>query len=54
MLQHMGVEVVNQRPYEVQTEDGHQCWIYDFGLRIEPRVLADSGDDAEEDLRVRF
>lgn len=54
MLQHMGVEVVNQRPYEVQTEGGHQCWIYDFGLRIEPRVLAEYGDDAEEDLRVRF
>ncbi|OQO89450.1 NAD-glutamate dehydrogenase [Saccharomonospora piscinae] len=54
MLQRMGVVVVDQRPYEVQTEDGHQCWIYDFGLRIDPKVLAELGEAAEEDLRVRF
>ncbi|WP_028661470.1 NAD-glutamate dehydrogenase [Saccharomonospora saliphila] len=54
MLQHMGVEVVDQRPYEVSTADGVQCWIYDFGLRIEPRVLAELGEHAEGDLRERF
>lgn len=54
MLQRMGVEVVDQRPYEVRTQDGHRCWIYDFGMRIEPGVLAKLGDEAEDDLRVRF
>ncbi|EID53036.1 NAD-glutamate dehydrogenase [Saccharomonospora xinjiangensis] len=54
MLQRMGVEVVDQRPYEVRTEDGNRCWIYDFGMRIEPGVLAELGDAAEDDLRVRF
>nr|WP_233345941.1 NAD-glutamate dehydrogenase [Saccharomonospora iraqiensis] len=54
MLQHMGVEVIDQRPYEVQTADGTRCWIYDFGLRIEPRLLDELDEWAENDLRERF
>ncbi|GAA0614859.1 NAD-glutamate dehydrogenase [Kutzneria viridogrisea] len=39
VLQRMGVEVVDERPYEIQREDGTQCWIFDFGLRIEAAAL---------------
>src|SRR5690606_4718491 len=52
LLQRMGVEVVDERPYELTGEDGARLWIYDFGLRIDPDVLA--AVDAEDDLQVRF
>jgi glutamate dehydrogenase len=54
MLQRMGVEVVDERPYEVRCDDGTRSWIYDFGLRIEPRVLEHIAAVSEHDLRVRF
>jgi glutamate dehydrogenase len=34
VLQRMGVEVVDERPYEIETR-GTPCWVYDFGLRLE-------------------
>ncbi|MBV8932418.1 MAG: NAD-glutamate dehydrogenase, partial [Kutzneria sp.] len=39
VLQRMGVEVVDERPYEVHREDGTRCWIFDFGLRLDAVVL---------------
>ncbi|WP_113696735.1 NAD-glutamate dehydrogenase [Amycolatopsis albispora] len=54
LLQRMGVEVVDERPYELSREDGSRSWIYDFGLRMDQRVLDEIGDDNVEDLRVRF
>ncbi|WP_083934286.1 NAD-glutamate dehydrogenase [Sciscionella marina] len=53
VLQRMGVEVVDERPYQVFREDGVGCWIYDFGLHVPPGVL----DRLEEDVaavRGRF
>jgi glutamate dehydrogenase len=54
MLQRMGVEVVDERPYELRREDGTRSWIYDFGLRIEQRVLDQIPAAQELDLRARF
>jgi len=34
VLQSLGVEVVDERPYRLPRSDGIDCWIYDFGLRI--------------------
>jgi glutamate dehydrogenase len=34
MLQQMGVDVVDERPYEI-TWDGTQRWIFDFGLTLD-------------------
>ena len=31
-LTQMGVEVVDERPYEIVLPDGEQSWVYDFGL----------------------
>ncbi|GAA2817073.1 NAD-glutamate dehydrogenase [Saccharopolyspora taberi] len=53
VLQSMGVEVVDERPYEVISEDGSQYWIYDFGLRLEPSLL-ESGAERLDTLRERF
>ncbi|HEY2041495.1 MAG TPA: NAD-glutamate dehydrogenase [Jatrophihabitans sp.] len=34
LLEQMGIEVLDERPYEVERTDGTAAWIYDFGLRI--------------------
>jgi glutamate dehydrogenase len=53
VLQRMGVEVVDERPYEVRRDDGTQCWIFDFGLRIDPAILAELSTDLDR-ARIRF
>ncbi|HZC70272.1 MAG TPA: NAD-glutamate dehydrogenase [Jatrophihabitans sp.] len=30
----MGIEVLDERPYEIDVPDGELLWIYDFGLRL--------------------
>jgi len=50
VLQNMGVEVVDERPYELRREDGTRWWIYDFGLRVPPAVVEKS---PEQQLRQR-
>ncbi|MBK0868165.1 NAD-glutamate dehydrogenase [Saccharopolyspora sp. HNM0986] len=54
VLQSMGVEVVDERPYEVVPETGHRYWIYDFGLRVEPGLLESGGAERLDTLRERF
>ncbi len=39
VLQHMGVDVLDERPYEVRRSDGQRCWIYDFGLRLDSATM---------------
>ena len=34
VLQSLGVEVVDERPYLLPRSDGVDCWIYDFGLHL--------------------
>ncbi|MGB3437494.1 MAG: NAD-glutamate dehydrogenase [Actinophytocola sp.] len=51
VLQQMGVEVVDERPYELHREDGTRWWIYDFGLRIDESVVEDK--TVEQQLRQR-
>ncbi|WP_027946397.1 NAD-glutamate dehydrogenase [Amycolatopsis taiwanensis] len=54
VLQRMGVEVVDERPYELRREDGAKFWIYDFGLRIPLEDLSVRSPEDAQDLRVRF
>ena len=46
LLQNMGVEVTDERPYGIERRDAPHAWIYDFGLR-QSRPVHD------EDLRTR-
>ncbi len=48
-LREMGVEVTDERPYEIQRADGPRAWVYDFGLRYEP-----SGELPGDDARGLF
>jgi glutamate dehydrogenase len=50
-LQHMGVDVVDEHPYEFPGAD--PFWIYDFGLRRTPAREGDGEADLIADQRVR-
>ncbi|RBY80962.1 NAD-glutamate dehydrogenase [Geodermatophilus sp. TF02-6] len=43
MLQHMGVEVVDERPYEIDRIGAPLAWIYDFGLAAPAAELPFAG-----------
>jgi len=36
VLQALGVDVLDERPYELPCADGRSRWVYDFGLRYRP------------------
>ena len=44
-LQHMGVDVVDEHPYEFGADE--PFWIYDFGLRQRP-VVVDTGEASQQ------
>ncbi|MET7676782.1 NAD-glutamate dehydrogenase [Streptomyces seoulensis] len=52
VLNRLGVEVVDERPYELRRTDRSAAWIYDFGLRL-PQT-AGGTDHLGEDGRERF
>ncbi|WP_327253004.1 NAD-glutamate dehydrogenase [Streptomyces sp. NBC_01244] len=62
VLQRLGVEVTDERPYELRCTDRTNAWIYDFGLRMPlPSGNGDSagtanylGDDARERFQDAF
>ncbi|MEV6956682.1 NAD-glutamate dehydrogenase [Streptomyces sp. NPDC051183] len=61
VLQRLGVEVTDERPYELRRSDRVSAWIYDFGLRM-PAANANGenaaanylGDDARERFQEAF
>ena len=48
-LREMGVEVTDERPYEIERTGQPRAWVYDFGLRYEP-----SGELPVDDARMLF
>ncbi|GAA1353011.1 NAD-glutamate dehydrogenase [Streptomyces beijiangensis] len=56
VLQRLGVEVTDERPYELRCADRTHAWIYDFGLRM-PKPTGGGGylaDDARERFQEAF
>ncbi|MFC8128966.1 NAD-glutamate dehydrogenase [Streptomyces sp. NPDC057302] len=53
VLQRLGVEVTDERPYELRCTDRTNAWIYDFGLRM-PKSQNGNGDYLGDDGRERF
>ncbi|MFJ2603388.1 NAD-glutamate dehydrogenase [Streptomyces sp. NPDC087425] len=53
VLSRLGVEVVDERPYELRCSDRSIAWIYDFGLRM-PQFSGSVADYLGEDGRERF
>ncbi|NXY96273.1 NAD-glutamate dehydrogenase [Streptomyces sp. BR123] len=56
VLQRLGVEVTDERPYELRRSDRTSAWIYDFGLRMPVAGNGESylGDDARERFQDAF
>ena len=56
VLQRLGVEVVDERPYELRCTDRTHAWIYDFGLRMpqNPDGHGSGADYLGDDARERF
>ncbi|TDP96419.1 NAD-glutamate dehydrogenase [Labedaea rhizosphaerae] len=54
VLQHMGVEVVDERPYELRHEGESRWWVYDFGLRLDPGIFEGRTAEEIDTLRIRF
>ncbi|MGW6457890.1 NAD-glutamate dehydrogenase [Streptomyces sp. NPDC055078] len=52
VLQRLGCEVVDERPYELRGADRDPAWIYDFGLRMP--ATNSNGDYLADDARERF
>ncbi|MDF3302845.1 NAD-glutamate dehydrogenase [Streptomyces tropicalis] len=52
VLSRLGVEVTDERPYELRCADRTTAWVYDFGLRM-PRP-GTGGDYRGDDARERF
>jgi glutamate dehydrogenase len=48
ILQGLGVEVIDERPYELTPAEGARRWIYDFGLRYD--VTAETSPEAASQL----
>ena len=44
-LQSLGVDVLDERPYELSCGDGCSRWVYDFGLRYRPGSAPPDGPD---------
>ncbi|MFI8822200.1 NAD-glutamate dehydrogenase [Streptomyces sp. NPDC053431] len=53
VLNRLGVEVTDERPYELRCSDRTHAWIYDFGLRM-PLPTGNGGDYLADDARERF
>ncbi|MGW1213416.1 NAD-glutamate dehydrogenase [Streptomyces sp. NPDC002499] len=53
VLNRLGVEVMDERPYELRCSDRSIAWIYDFGLRM-PKAQNGNGDYLGDDGRERI
>ncbi|KOG31845.1 NAD-glutamate dehydrogenase [Streptomyces resistomycificus] len=54
VLNRLGVEVMDERPYELRCSDRSVAWIYDFGLRMPRSQGGAAGDHLGDDGRERF
>ncbi|MFF8601732.1 NAD-glutamate dehydrogenase [Streptomyces sp. NPDC015232] len=52
VLARLGVEVTDERPYELRCADRTHAWVYDFGLRMP--TPTGNGDYLGDDARERF
>jgi glutamate dehydrogenase len=49
MLEHMGMQVLDEHPFKVQPQDGGPIWIHDFGLQLADALQPAVGDELEVD-----
>jgi len=54
VLQRLGVEVLDEHPYELTRSDGSTAWVYDFGLRLRSETVDSISDEARERFHDAF
>ncbi|MEZ0094337.1 NAD-glutamate dehydrogenase [Streptacidiphilus sp. EB129] len=54
VLQRLGVEVLDEHPYELRRSDGTVAWVYDFGLRLRPEVASQLNEDGRDRFQEAF
>ena len=54
VLQRLGVEVLDEHPYELRRSDSSVAWVYDFGLRLRPEVAESLSEDGRERFQDAF
>jgi glutamate dehydrogenase len=54
VLQQLGVDVLDEHPARFTRADGMQCWLYDFGLRLDQPTLAALADRTKQDVELAF
>jgi glutamate dehydrogenase len=54
LLQHLGLEVLDERPSEIVRPDGLRCWTYDFGIRMDVATQAAVGDRSQAEVAAQF
>ena len=47
LLENLGLEVIDQRPYEIRPAGRPPMWIYDYGLRWDDHLDLDAGEVRE-------
>ncbi|GAA0920631.1 NAD-glutamate dehydrogenase [Pseudonocardia zijingensis] len=53
-LQSLGVEVLDERPFEIIRPDGSRCWIYDFGLGVDDVTARSMAGPRRRETQDRF
>ena len=53
-LQSLGVEVLDERPFEIIRPDGSRCWIYDFGLGVDAATARSMAGRRRQETQERF
>ncbi|MEY9965738.1 glutamate dehydrogenase [Streptacidiphilus sp. MAP12-16] len=54
VLQRLGVEVLDEHPYELRRSDGTVAWVYDFGLRLPAEIAAAVNQDGRDRFQEAF
>ncbi|MET9200842.1 NAD-glutamate dehydrogenase [Gordonia sp. NPDC003585] len=52
VLHSLGLEVLDEHPYEISRADGTVCWAYEFGVTLATGMTVDT--EAVDDLDARF
>ncbi|MBA4026257.1 MAG: NAD-glutamate dehydrogenase [Gordonia sp.] len=51
VLHSLGVNVLDEQPFEIRRQDGEQCYVYEFGLTLAGGMIVDPGSLADVEHR---
>ncbi|WP_037605428.1 NAD-glutamate dehydrogenase [Streptacidiphilus rugosus] len=54
VLSRLGVEVLDEHPYELRRTNDAVAWVYDFGLKLRPEIADSITDESRERFQEAF